>query len=531
MSETMLRIIDPWTMPYSEYEQQFIDELECEITSKHPLYRKELCVIAVRRNPTAVIFETDSDNPIYALVYLRQLSRNNRKVDPKTRIFKDEATINYPIGNNRMDRRLFFVNPAEWPEIPTEIHEPSIPVDDTLKEAIQNAFDCSCQDSARFILQSAFLDARDPKANYVVGSDGRVLFSANSFQFGLRESLIIPNRKFLHWRGFLDDTNCQLSSLAPVIAVPATKGKEKVDERPGYVQFKSDRWTFITRHIAGEYPNWKNVLPSRFNTLVHLPKESVQFIMSAVPKMPCPDSITEGIQLVVKDGTLSLSSIAAGDTDWTTLLVPGAEVDGDAVTVAMNRNFLMRALEFGLDELGINDELSPVVFRKDGRRMVISCIRREAVEPTTPETAPENTPATAPKEPAVASSPAPTAPVAPAIESPDAKDKVNDTASTAAPNAALTAAIQPEERTSSMPEQVTHQETKSTRTDKCAKPQSAYDQLQDMVEGIRASLKGVATDLNELSKTVAQAYREKRATDKEIESIRGSLNEIRKMKI
>ena len=78
-----------------------------------------------------------------------------------------------------------------------------------------------------------------------------------------------------------------------------------------------------------------------------------------------------------------------------------------------------------------------------------------------------------------------------------------------------------------MPEEAQPQ-TKATKGEK---PQSAYDQLQDMVEGIRTTLKGVVSDLADLSKTVSQAYREKRATEKEIESIRESLNEIRKMKI
>jgi len=55
--------------------------------------------------------------------------------------------------------------------------------------------------------------------------------------------------------------------------------------------------------------------------------------------------------------------------------------------------------------------------------------------------------------------------------------------------------------------------------------------LLEMVEGIKTDLKGVVSDLNDLSKTVSQAHREKRATDKEIESIRESLNEIRKLRI
>jgi hypothetical protein len=64
-----LRILDPWTMMYGEYEQEFIDELQREIGPKHPLYQREVFAIAVRRDPNAVIFQT-VDSEIYAIVHL-----------------------------------------------------------------------------------------------------------------------------------------------------------------------------------------------------------------------------------------------------------------------------------------------------------------------------------------------------------------------------------------------------------------------------------------------------------------------------
>ena len=56
-------------MMYMEYEQEFIDELQREIGSEHPLYRRDVFAIAVRRDPDAVIFQT-ADGEIYAIVHL-----------------------------------------------------------------------------------------------------------------------------------------------------------------------------------------------------------------------------------------------------------------------------------------------------------------------------------------------------------------------------------------------------------------------------------------------------------------------------
>lgn len=87
-----LVIRDPWTMPYFEYEQQFIDELKREIGPDHPLYRKRLYVTAVRRDPTAVIFETVAEKSIYALVYLTYSGKRGKR-NPKTRIIPSREDL------------------------------------------------------------------------------------------------------------------------------------------------------------------------------------------------------------------------------------------------------------------------------------------------------------------------------------------------------------------------------------------------------------------------------------------------------
>ena len=56
--------------------------------------------------------------------------------------------------------------------------------------------------------------------------------------------------------------------------------------------------------------------------------------------------------------------------DWTSIPVD-AEVKGKPVTVALNRRFLLNALRFGLNEFEVEDPLSPVVFSKGGKKMVI----------------------------------------------------------------------------------------------------------------------------------------------------------------
>jgi hypothetical protein len=57
----ILQMRDPWSLMYSEYEQDFIDALREKIGPKHPLYNQEVYAIAVRRNPEAVLYHAFND--------------------------------------------------------------------------------------------------------------------------------------------------------------------------------------------------------------------------------------------------------------------------------------------------------------------------------------------------------------------------------------------------------------------------------------------------------------------------------------
>lgn len=60
-------------------------------------------------------------------------------------------------------------------------------------------------DATRYVLNGTFIDASNPKANYIVGTDDRHLYSANSYALPLKHSVLIPNNKFLDWKEFNND--------------------------------------------------------------------------------------------------------------------------------------------------------------------------------------------------------------------------------------------------------------------------------------------------------------------------------------
>jgi hypothetical protein len=94
-------------MPYLDTVDIFTDALRKQIGPKHPLYRREVFPVALRRDPDAVIYETEDEPRIYVLVYLSwrpyRIARK-RGDDPKTVILSDQQAI-----QARMD-----MDNAEW---------------------------------------------------------------------------------------------------------------------------------------------------------------------------------------------------------------------------------------------------------------------------------------------------------------------------------------------------------------------------------------------------------------------------------
>ena len=103
MSDSTIQIRDPWTMPYIEDADVFIDALHQQIGSEHPLFRREVFPMALRHDPDAVIYETDDMPQIYALVYLSwsgSAMQRTRRGNPKTEVLPDRQALQARIDSD-----------------------------------------------------------------------------------------------------------------------------------------------------------------------------------------------------------------------------------------------------------------------------------------------------------------------------------------------------------------------------------------------------------------------------------------------
>jgi hypothetical protein len=383
-----------------------------------------------------------------------------------------ESSMRYYVGGSPVEQPVSAASAAEWRPTP-QITADSTTLEPGFGEALRQAMKCCSNDSSRVILNGACLDAREPKSHYIVGTNGRFLYSANSFHFGFKDDVVIPNSRFITGSELLD-TECTIA-IQP--------GKKPDDAK--YICFKNDRWEYIVREVQGKFPNWKQVVPTVNGdwTKVELPQPAVDQMLKVIPNLPGFDGDSNAIRLCLEK-MLKVEAKSKGSGEWTKVNLCEVELVGKPKTICLNRDNLFLALKFGLTELAVLDELSPMIVKKDGKQIVMMPVRPPVITTVS---------ASAPPSQAV-----PT-----------------------------TSTTTPTERTT-MPRKASIQ----TPTSENEPAQgSALTSVIGHVEKIRESLRTMLQGFNDVTTALKLAEREKKTTEKEIESVRASLRKIQNVTI
>jgi DNA polymerase III sliding clamp (beta) subunit (PCNA family) len=493
-----------------------------------------LQAIRINRNPEGIVTlsATDLDShvtytakttqpgsPADVLVPVDQLAKATKCSSPKEEIGfvsegKDKVKLRYNIAGNVVEQTITTLPAGEFPPAP-QVKQPGVQLDPQFGQALKQALACCSEDASRYVLRGACLDVSDKKFHYVVGTDGRSLFSANSFCFTLEKSVIIPDSKFLDWSDFLDEQPTHLSVQPGEEAQEAKDGQPAKEGKPAYVKLESPRWSFVTKEIDGTFPNWRQCVPTTNSkwTQVVLSEEAVKQLIQVIPNLPGGDSSNATIRLRV-DRYLTIEGQSKDGGEWTSVPVQTVNVTGDAVSIALNRHYLLKGLRFGLNKLEIEDSLSPLVISNGGKKMVIMPVRMDDGK--------------------IQVSPAPVSASEPATESPTSTptEQTQPPTPSEAPTEERT--DMPRTARATTPEAMTTFEPVETHANNNGNGSgngSAVKSLVDHVEQIKESLKGVIRDLNNMIDIVKLAEKERKSSEKEIEAIRSKLRQIQSVAI
>jgi DNA polymerase III sliding clamp (beta) subunit (PCNA family) len=299
--------------------------------------------------------------PMAVLVPYDQLTQITKNCGKNERIHIEPGLIKFALADSLGEQKVKHIPTDEFPATP-RIKADAIALPPELRRSIHEAMECASVDATRYVLNGTFIDTSNPKANYIVGTDGKHLYSANSFTLPLKNSVIIPNHKFLGWKEFNADGEWQM----------------KVDDKA--VQLSSRRWRFISKQIEGNYPNWRQTIPNPNDAKTHITLDSAKLetLIKLIQRMPChdPDKF-QTIGLEIKMGQFLLLGKDHDNEPWTRVPVSDAKAEGPEMITFLSRRFLIKALEYGLNTISLMDQMAPLRFHNQGRQMIVMPLRSD----------------------------------------------------------------------------------------------------------------------------------------------------------
>lgn len=420
-----------------------------------------------------------------------------------------KVRVHYLIGGQTAIAQFDSVPSEDFPPVP-KVKGEAVAVPDGVRQSLHAALECVSDDITRQVIGGAYLDVSGGKTGHcLVGTDGRHLYAGNSFTLPLGESLIIPNHAFLGWKEFNRDGEWQIR-----LGV-----REKKDD-PLTFALSSRRWRFIHKAIEGNYPNWRQILfgSAEVKTTVHLPEESLDSLTQLIKRLPeASKDPHHTLGLKVEKERLLLQGRNAVDESWMEVEIHGAKITGPAVNVFLNRQYVLKALSFGLPRIELQDALSALRFIGDGNQVVIMPVR---VEPP----ASIKAPIASNDANGNGSTPTPITTPAPECHGDGLAAPVHSEATTI------------ERSTTTMPNTTPARVsngngTNGHTTNTTGEEKPAVEAALDRIETIKGSYREAIQGLNGLSDLLKQVQREQKTTNKEVQSVRSTLEKLQTVRI
>jgi DNA polymerase-3 subunit beta len=264
-----------------------------------------------------------------------------------------EVELDDDVMSIKAGRSEFSVRPLSLDDYPSQV-EPvaegvTLPAS-TMVEALHQVVRAASDDDARAVLTGVLLAAEDDGLRMVATDSYRLAVRdlPESSMLGSGQKVLIPSRALVQLQRLLGD---------------AEELTVRLGERDATFEVGSKRLT--TRLIEGEFPNYRNLLPSNYPNLLTVGKAALAEAIGRV-KILAQDSTP--IRLTVGGDTLRLTAITqdVGNADeWV-----DASYDGEEMTIAFNAGYL----EDGLDAidsddvtLATMDPMKPAVLRGVGQ--------------------------------------------------------------------------------------------------------------------------------------------------------------------
>ncbi len=407
---------------------------------------------------------------VVPLVELRDALKNGGGEDLVT--LRADSNSSVTLIRERGETRISVPLPSlpldEFPEGPAITKRP-FELNPTDRDAFLEAMACVSADPTRQEIRGVKIEG----GHTFVGTDGRHLYRSNSMKLPTRGDVILPYHRLLDWKPLHTDESWKLAL------------------QEEHFRFSGPDWRMTGKVIEGRYPNWKQVVPreNAFNSKILLSPAALEHMIAVLKTLPGDKTQDKPVGLHCTGTGFELLARGRHEDPFTRVPVP-AEFTGQPLTVFVNRDYLGKALSFGLNRMEFSDAMSPVRLLEEGsprRDFVVMPVR---VIPSDPSLKPAEPPA-----PAVTPQP----PTTPDTPSKNMDSKSHHTTPPA-----------PREQNSEV---------------------AALDLASDSLQQMRELLRLMQTQMSELVTALKQARSEQRSTEREVRQVRSTIRTLQKVEL
>jgi DNA polymerase III sliding clamp (beta) subunit (PCNA family) len=215
------------------------------------------------------------------------------------------------------------------------------------------------KDESRYVLNGTLLD----ETGNIVSTNGRCLYVSEGHKPVNDKPLIVPDSKLMrafHRTAAKNENN--------FIQVTEKNGETYLRLR---TYGNGVNAAYVTKAVAGNYPNWRQVMPNRKNITVQFNPQHVIEALDSLPFHLGSDKKTKQFIFRVRKGVSQIVMQVPGATGEDNEVIFAREharnvfcISNGTMDISFNADYLRPALEAGFNTMHGIDDISPGLFTK-----------------------------------------------------------------------------------------------------------------------------------------------------------------------
>lgn len=250
--------------------------------------------------------------------------------------------------------RLNTLDPSDFPEFPTVDLEQTVDLPcDVLATMVDKVYKVTSKDTSRPILAGVLLTVEENTIRLVATDSYRLaVCDTNTETSGITEpfEVIVPG-----------------STLHDVMGLASSSDQLSIGLAASQIVFSFGNTTYVSRRIEGNFPNFRQLLPSACNTTAKVDATSLAHALRRVSVIATSNpSVRFDIDA---DGALLKLSASSPEQGESTELID-VDVEGETMSIALNYHYVMDCAAAASQDKEISLELlsamQPAVFKSYG---------------------------------------------------------------------------------------------------------------------------------------------------------------------